>query len=176
MVLPTRVRQVACQLAAAQAGLVISCVDPELNSVEAFEKVLHESEARVVIVEEQHCQNLQAAIPEMEWFSTILDFSGKPFRSRKFPQIRYCVHTGFDQVAGVYDFKQMLLYSGESSSLAAVQSTIKDSTPLGVTYSNKGGQPSRGPVLTHKDILEGKGGKDWSAVVDALSKKYVKLG
>jgi hypothetical protein len=43
-----------------------------------------------------HCMStgsLKKAIPEMEFYAMHHDFSGRPFRSRRFTKLRYCAHT-----------------------------------------------------------------------------------
>ncbi len=172
--LPDYAEKVACQLAAARIGMIAVCVNPSSISVEDFSTVLGDTNPRIVFVQDRHADNLKEAIPEMEWYATMHDFTGKPFRSRKFSALRYCVQTGSEGVPGMYQFINMLLYNPDPSTLSAIQDNINDDMPLSLTYTAVGGKLKQGKVVIHKDVLRGDE-PSWSMVTDALAKKHVVL-
>ncbi len=173
--LPDYAEKVACQLAAARIGMIVVSVNPSSSSMEAFSTVLGDTNPRIVFIQDGHANNLKEAIPEMEWYAAMHDFTGKPFRSRKFSALRYCVQTGSEHVPGMYQFFNMLLYNADPSSVSAIQDKINDDMPLSLTYTaTAGGKLKVGRVRTHKDILRGDE-PSWSMVSDALAKKHVVL-
>ncbi len=172
--LPDYAEKVSCQLAAARAGMMVVCVDPSSNSVEDFSTVLSDTNPRIVFVQDHHAENLKEAIPEMEWYATMHDFTGKPFRSRKFSALRYCVQTGSEGIPGMYQYFNMLLYNLDPSPLSTVQDGINDDMPLSLTYTSVGGKLKQGKVVTHKGVLN-RDEPSWNLITDALAKKHVVL-
>ncbi len=172
--LPDYAEKVACQLAAARTGMMVVCVDPSSSSVEEFSTVLGDTNPRIVFIQDRHADNLKEAIPEMEWYATMHDFTGKPFRSRKFSALRYCVQTGSEGIPGMYQFFNMLLYNPDPSPLTAIQDNINDGMPLSLTYKTVGGRLKPGKVVTHKGVLSGDE-PSWTIITDVLAKKHVVL-
>mmetsp|Transcript_17148 Transcript_17148/g.25379 ORF Transcript_17148/g.25379 Transcript_17148/m.25379 type:complete len:258 (-) Transcript_17148:2-775(-) len=171
--LPEYVEKVACQMAAAIGGFKIVIVDPTLGSVENFEKVLSETNPKLVIVEGELSSNLKKAIPEMEYYADHFHHSGRPFRSRKYTNLRFCVHTGFDTEPGFYFFRNMLLYDPDVSPLHSFQALIKDDTPLSMTFNEKNGKMEAGPIVSHKDVISAE--TSWDSIKKILNNEFVEL-
>lgn len=170
--LPEYAEKVTCQLAAALAGFQLVIVDPTLTKVEDFDKVLTDTQPKIVIVHEKCNENLKAAIPEMEFFALKHDFTGRHFRSRKFTNLRYCSHTGYDLESGFIQFSQLLTYDTDVNPLPKMIAAVSDETPLSITYTSENGKPVASKANTHKDVLTDPA---WSVVKRLLSKEYVVL-
>eukprot|EP00611_Tribonema_gayanum_P017909 TRINITY_DN3087_c0_g1_i1.p1 TRINITY_DN3087_c0_g1~~TRINITY_DN3087_c0_g1_i1.p1 ORF type:complete len:257 (+),score=54.02 TRINITY_DN3087_c0_g1_i1:68-838(+) len=171
--LPDYAEKIACQLAAAIGGYKIVIVDPALDRVEHFDKVLFETGARIAVVTEKHNESLKKAIPEMEFYAANHDFSGRHFRSRRFTKLRFCSHTGFDLESGFLQFRNMLVYHMDISPIPQLQAAITDDSPLSVTYSEKNGEAVAGPTVSHKDVLAKE--SSWAVVASILNKEYVEV-
>ncbi|CAM9729327.1 unnamed protein product [Choristocarpus tenellus] len=158
------------QLAAARVGMVVAEVDPTLTSADAVGKVLEESGATVVLLEDKMISSLSEAVPELRHYSTS---SGLPFRSARFPALRLCLHTGFDREPALHNFRSVLLYQPSPSPLTLVDGKVKGNLPLFTEYTaGKGGVPIKGATLSQNEVLEtGK----WETVGAILSKTYTEV-
>ncbi len=165
-------KQHITQFGAAKAGITLAVLDWNISK-EGLEKTLADTNAKALIYAPYRgntdlTQVLQTLIPELAFYD---DASGVPFRSRKFPHLKYLVHTGFDVIEGVENLKHIFLpLEPERSPLPAVQATVKDSTPLYLPVQADG---SKGSVLSHADVLSKNA---WPVVTGVLQKKLVNVG
>ncbi|CAN0232377.1 unnamed protein product [Scytosiphon promiscuus] len=170
MWLPECSEKHVAQLAAARIGMVVADVDPNLASAGAVEKILEESGAAVVLVEESIVSALTEAVPELRHYNTD---SGLPFRSAKLPSLRLCIHTGLDREASLLHFRSALLYTPPVSPLDRVNGKIKDSAPLHTAFSEgTGGTPEKGKTLSHADVMRLA---TWPTIAAILKKEYVEV-
>lgn len=125
-----------------------------------------------------------------------------PFRSAKFPQLRFLVHTGFDVIEGVENLKHIflplepeqashvashgrpavLLALSNTTTRALPHHTIPQSPLPAVQAKVSDATPlflpvtadgSKGSVLSHADVLQKKA---WPVVAGVLSKQLIKIG
>ncbi|TFJ85986.1 hypothetical protein NSK_002806 [Nannochloropsis salina CCMP1776] len=159
------------QFGAAKAGITLAILDWNISK-EGLEKTLLETNARALIYAPYRGHTdltalLQSVIPELASYD---DGLGVPFRSRKFPHLKYLVHTGFDIIQGVENLKHIFLpLEPERSPLPAIQALVSDSTPLFLPVTADG---SRGAMLSHADVLSKNA---WPVVSGVLSKKLVNV-
>ncbi|CAM9857078.1 unnamed protein product [Ectocarpus sp. 6 AP-2014] len=170
MWLPECSEKHVAQLAAARIGMVVAEVDPKLAAAAAVEKILEESGAAVVLVEESVVPSLIEAVPELRHYSTD---SGLPFRSAKLPSLRLCIHTGLEREAALLHFRSALLYTPPVSPLAQVNGQIKESAPLHTIFSEgTGGTPEKGKTLSHAEVVRLA---SWPTIAAILKKEYVEV-
>eukprot|EP00903_Cladosiphon_okamuranus_P012787 g11951.t1 len=170
MWLPECSEKHVAQLAAARIGMVVAEVDPKLASAGAVEKILEESGAAVVLVEESVVPALTEAVPELRHYQTD---SGLPFRSAKLPSLRLCIHTGLDREASLLHFRSALLYTPPVSPLDQVNGQVKATAPLYTAFSEgTGGIPTKGKTLSHADVMRLA---TWPTISAILKKEYVEV-
>jgi len=142
-------------------------------SKEGLEKTLLDTNAKALIYAPQRDDTdltalLQSLIPEL---ATYDDGTGVPFRSRKFPHLKFLVHTGFDVIQGVENLKHIFLpLEPERSPLPAIQALVSDNTPLFLPVAADGSRG--GSVLSHADVLSKQ---LWPVVSGVLNKKLVNV-
>eukprot|EP00953_Heterococcus_sp_UTEX-ZZ885_P035748 18442-Heterococcus_DN1.PRE.1 len=133
----------------------------------------------------------------MEHFALHHDMTGRPFRSRRFTNLRYCAQTvrlsaiyttscyaacgassvmsseGLELEAGFIQFRQLLTYATDVSPVPKMLAAVTDDTPLSITYKSVNGKAVAGPELSHKDTLAKE--ESWSAVAKLLNKQFIEL-
>ncbi|CAM9462701.1 unnamed protein product [Ascophyllum nodosum] len=170
MWLPESSEKHVAQMAAARIGMIVAEVDPSLISAEAVGKILEESGAAVVLVEDAVVPALREAVPELHHYKTD---SGLPFRCSKLPSLRLCIHTGLDRETALLHFRSALLYSPPISPLDKINGEVKESSPLHTNFKEgTGGAPQKSKTLSHADVMRHE---SWPTVMSILNKKYVEV-
>jgi len=160
------------QFGAAKAGITLAMLDWNISK-EGLEKTLLDTNAKALIYAPYRGNTdltalLQSLIPELASYD---DGAGVPFRSRKFPHLKFLVHTGFDVIEGVENLKHIFLpLEPERSPLPAIQALVSDSTPLYLPVTADGSRG--GSVLSHADVLSKNA---WPVVSGVLNKKLVNV-
>jgi hypothetical protein len=161
--------QMVLQFACSKAGFVLYTLPPSPNH-EALAKALELTKANVLISQEtgqdtNYITIVERAVPELRIFDTS---DGMPFVTPRFPHLRMCVHTGFDQddKEGWFALKHLLVPTGEK-----VGENLSDSTPLaGQLDVDAKGMPTKvGPTFTNAQVLS-KG--IWPTFSKVLKKEF----
>jgi hypothetical protein len=171
------------QFACSKAGLVLYTLDPGLASKdeggvaykEALASALSLSKANVLVSQEadselNYVSLAHSVVPELRVFDAA---SGLPFVTPRFPSLRLCVHTGFDQDDGKYGWiplRQMVVPSDNLSDYVAPGS-LSSSTPLAGTFEvDARGVPAKvGPTLSNEQV-DSQG--SWPTVSSILRKDF----
>jgi hypothetical protein len=141
------------QFACSKSGLILYNLPPSPNS-EALAKALEITKANVLISQEtgqdtNYISVVEQAVPELRVFDTSV---GMPFVTPRFPHLRLCAHTGFDQddKQGWFSLRHLLVPTGEKVG----QDTV-DSTPLaGQMHLDDKGIPTKiGVTLTNAQVV-----------------------
>jgi len=150
------------QFACAKAGFVLNCLSHSVTSSSAFETAIRETKAVAVftpsaIVDTNYLSHVRETIPEVtNWNETL----GLPFLSTKFPELKHCIHTGFDSERGLTNYKHIMTFNGEPADLA------KEGDKLARDVDDNG---KPGKFMTHKDISKAE---SWSVVCKIAQKEY----
>jgi hypothetical protein len=167
------------QFACAKAGFVLYTLDPSLATKDAgaakkaLASALALSKANVLVSQEadndaNYVSLAHSVVPELRIYDAS---SGLPFVTPRFPSLRMCIHTGFDQDDNKYGWiplRQMVVPSDNLSDFVP-SGALSGSTPLGGTFQlDAQGIPTGiGPTLTN-DQVESTGA--WPAVSSILNK------
>jgi len=141
-----------------ERGVVLCCVDvpPPTTTL-----TLSHSPPPVffpdVIQDVNYLEIMKSVVPEIVDYNETLGF---PFRSTKFPSLRYCVHTGFDIEDGLTNYKHIMAFNGEPKDRS------KETDPVFFDISSDG---KVGKTMNHKEAVEHEG---WTTVNAILSKQY----
>jgi len=173
------------QFACSKAGFVLYNLDPSLAITDpaaaktALSKALELSEATCLFTQEagddvNYTQLVKEVIPEIRIFGFE---SGMPFFTPRFPNLRFPIHTGFDQweKEGMLPLKHMLVPSGELNNLLdASGEKLDGKTPLlGEFALDKSGIPEKkGKTLSNDEVLKGN---VFPQVSSILSKQYTEV-
>lgn len=156
--------QMVLQFACSKAGFVLYSLDPQVavtnpeKSKEGLQKALELTKANVFVSQEagsdvNYIRLAEAVIPELR----IFDFSeGMPFISPRFPHLRMCINTGFEQEDkwGWLLLKHMVVPSNNLEQF--VPQPITGKTPLaGSVLLDKDGVPTNlGETLTNGQVVD----------------------
>ena len=141
------------QFACSKSGLILYTLPPSPNA-QALAKALELTKANVLVSQEagqdtNYISIVEQAVPELRIFDTS---TGMPFVTPRFPHLRMCVHTGFDQEdkEGWFALRHLVVPTGEK-----VGESLADSTPLaGQLQLDASGVPTKvGPVLTNAQVV-----------------------
>jgi len=174
------------QFACSKAGFVLYNLDPTLaqtdpeKAKEALQSALEISEATCLFTQDvgsdvNYTNLVKEVIPETRIFNFA---EGMPFFTPRYPNLRFPIHTGFDQVGkeGMLLLKHMLVPSGELDSLLEESSAepLNGSTPLlGEFVLDKDGIPQKkGTVHSNEKVI-----KDnvWPELSSILAKQYTEV-
>jgi len=171
-------QQMVLQFACSKSGLILYTLDPTAaTSPEAAEKslkaALELSNANVLVSQEagndvNYVRLAQSVIPELRVYSTS---SGAPFVTPRFPHLRLCIHTGFDQddKYGWLPLRHCVVPSDNLKDYVDAAS-IGPKTPLAGEFKlDKDGVPTGTSVLTNEDVLKKNAWPTYSAI---LNKKF----
>lgn len=152
------------QFACAKAGFVLYSLDPQVavtspeKSKEGLKKALELVQANVLVSQEagsdvNYIRLAETVIPELR----IFDFTtGMPFITPRFPDLRFCIHTGFEQDDkwGWLLLKHMVVPSNNLDQF--VTNPITGKTPLAGSFVlDKDGVPTAvGKTLTNDEVLQ----------------------
>ena len=141
------------QFACSKSGLILYTLPPSPNA-QALAKALELTKANVLVSQEtgqdtNYISVVEQAVPELRVFDTS---SGMPFVTPRFPHLRVCVHTGFDQEdkEGWFALRHLIVPTGEK-----VGEGLTDATPLAGQLQLDGqGMPTKvGPTLTNAQVV-----------------------
>jgi hypothetical protein len=169
------------QFACSKAGLILYTLDPALAtkdkaaSEEALAKALELTKANIFVSQEagddvNYITLAQNVIPELRFFDTSV---GAPFVTPRFPHLRMCVHTGFDQddKHGWFALRHLVVPSDNLDTHVPVD-TLTAATPLAgqLTLDKTSNMPtSIGKPLTNEQVIQ-KG--VWPTYSSILNSKY----
>ena len=125
--------------------------------------MLKDTKASAVFTVEVNDKNnyieiLQSVIPELEDYD---ERTGELLESETFPELKYCVHTGFDLIRGFVCFKHIMAFNGEPDS-----PTHSDSGPIFQEYDESGKKV--GNTLSQLEAVE-----KWQVVGSIVQKQYI---
>lgn len=165
------------QFACSKAGFVLYTLDPSLATQDttkaqaALEAALRLTKANVLVSQEagsdvNYIRIAEAAVPELRFF----DFGeGMPFVTPRHPDLRFCIHTGFDQEDkwGWLPLRHMVVPSNNLDSHIDT-SLIQGSSPLAgsLELSPDGIPVSLGPTLCNERVHQQKIWPTYSRVLD----------
>jgi hypothetical protein len=164
------------QFACSKAGFILYTLDPALavkdpvKAQAALEAALKLTKANVLVSQEagsdvNYVRLAEAVVPELR----IFDFSGgMPFVTPRRPDLRFCVHTGFDQEDkwGWLPLRHMVIPSNNLDSHIDV-SMISGSTPLAGSLELSDGIPvATSTVLTNDQVHDKKIWPTYSSILD----------
>lgn len=168
------------QFACSKAGFVLYTLDPAMAIQEpakaqrALEAALKVTKANILVSQEagsdvNYIRIVEAVVPELR----IFDYSaGMPFLTPRFPDLRFCIHTGFDQQDkwGWLPLRHMVVPSNNLDSHINV-SNLTTHTPLaGVLVLDKDGIPTgTGQALTNEQV---HAQKIWPTYSNILERKF----
>jgi hypothetical protein len=169
------------QFACSKAGFVLYSLDPAMavqdtaQAQKALEAALKVTKANVLVSQEagsdvNYIRIAEAAVPELR----IFDFSmGMPFVTPRFPDLRFCIHTGFDQEDkwGWLPLRHMVVPSNNLESHVDT-SKITGATPLAgsLVLDKATGIPTgTGPTLTNEQV---HAKKIWPTYSNILERKF----
>lgn len=128
------------QFACSKAGLLLYTLDPATaitepeTATKALEAALKLSKANILISQEagndvDYIRLAHRVIPELRFFD---HSSGLPFVTPRFPHVRLCIHTGFDQddKEGWIPLRHMIVPSNNLSDYVAGGAANHATTPL----------------------------------------------
>jgi len=172
--------QMLLQFACSKAGFVLYWLDPTtaINDPALAKKqlaaALTVSKCNVLVSQEagsdvNYVRLAAHVIPEVEIFDFAL---GMPFITPRFPDLRFCIHTGFDQEEkyGWLPLRHMIVPSNNLESHIDM-SAVTGSTPLAGQFEfDKDGVPIKtGKPLTNDEVIEKK---IWPTYSKILEKEY----
>lgn len=174
------------QFACSKAGFVLYNLDPGLaqtdpvKAKEALHNALEISEATCLFTQDvgsdvNYTKLVKEVIPETRIFNFA---DGMPFFTPRYPNLRFPIHTGFDQVGkeGMLLLKHMLVPSGELSNLleASNAGPLDGSTPLlGEFVLDKDGIPQEKGTLHSNDTVIKE--NVWPELKSILAKEYTEV-
>ena len=169
------------QFACSKAGFVLYSLDPALAAADpakaqkALEAALTLTKANVLVSQEagsdvNYCRLADGVVPELR----IFDYSsGMPFVTPRFPDLRFCLHTGFDQEDkwGWLPLRHMVVPSNNLDSHVDT-SKISAATPLaGELVLDKDGIPvSTGKVILSNEQVHAK--RIWPTYSNILDRTF----
>lgn len=166
------------QFACSKAGLVLYTLDAPNEDTEtaqaALTAALTLTKANMLVTPEAHddlnyIRLVQGVIPELRLYA---QETGLVFVTPRFPHLRYCIHTGFDQDDkwGWLPYRYFLVPSDNLDQLIDT-TKLTGKTPLAGTFEvDAKGLPTKlGPTLTNQQVMEEKIWPTYSAV---LEKKF----
>lgn len=168
------------QFACAKAGMILYSLDPELATKDrvaaqdALSKALTLTKANVFVSQEAgsdvpYVTLAEQVIPELQIYDTAC---GMPFVTPRFPHLRFCLQTGFDQDDkwGWWRYQYFLSPSNNLDKFVK-QDTLNDDTPLaGELVLDANGMPTQlGSVKTHAQVMEEK---LWPTYASILEKEF----
>jgi hypothetical protein len=155
------------QFACSKAGLILYSLDPMLATKslsmaeDQLKAALELTKANVFISQEagddtNYVRIAEHVIPELELFDYA---TGMPFMTPRFPHLRLCIQTGFDQdeKEGWLTYKSMIVPANNLNTHIDV-SKINDQTPLAgeLIVDDKGIPVKLGKTLTNAEVLQKK--------------------
>lgn len=159
--------QMMLQFACSKAGLILYSLDPMLATKslsmaeDQLKAALELTKANVFISQEagddtNYVRIAEHVIPELELFDYA---TGMPFMTPRFPHLRLCIQTGFDQdeKEGWLTYKSMIVPANNLNTHIDV-SKINDQTPLAgeLIVDDKGIPVKLGKTLTNAEVLQKK--------------------
>lgn len=110
------------------------------------------------------CKNV---IPELRIFDTS---TGMPFVTPHFPDLRLCIHTGFDQddKEALFPLRQMVVPSDNLDSFVD-SSQVTAETPLAGEFTLENGIPKATKVHSHAAVMKNN---LWPTYVSILKKEF----
>jgi hypothetical protein len=174
--------QLIVQFACSKAGLILYSLDPVQaitdpeGAKKALARALEETKANILFTQEagddtNYFRLCMELIPEIRIFNF---GDGMPFIAPQFPHLRFPIHTGFDCMDkhGMVHLKQMLVPSGELSTLLG-GFVPNGSTPLlGELVLDKNGMPTKGKILTNDEVIKTNA---WPTFNSILKKEYLDI-
>jgi hypothetical protein len=170
------------QFACSKAGLILYSLDPSIatsdldTAQKALSAALTLSKANVLVSQEagndvNYISLVQSVIPELR----IFDFSfGMPFVTPRFPHLRMCIHTGFDQddKYGWLPLRQMVVPSDNLKNFVDTKTQVTAKTPLAGEFQldAKGIPTGLGATLTNEQVL--LKGNVWPTISAILKKQF----
>lgn len=168
------------QFACAKSGLILYTLDPKsaITDREASKRALHAAltltKANILISQEagddvNYVNMVHEFIPEL----LVFDFSqGMPFVTPRFPHLRFCIQTGFDQddKMGWLPLRHMVVPSDNLSDYVAPE-LITAITPLAgqFTFDDKGMPTGIKEPMTNSQVLQSG---VWPTFSKILKKEY----
>lgn len=139
----------------------------------SLRKALEVTEANILVTQEagddvNYIRLCEDVIPELRIFNYE---DGLPFITPRFPNLRFPIHTGLDQIEkwGMLPIKHMLVPSGELSNLLEGH-TLSGATPLmGELVTAADGLPTKGKILTNEEVLKND---VWPVFTSVLNRDY----
>jgi hypothetical protein len=171
--------QMVLQFACAKAGLVLYTLDPALAAndaglaSQALEKALAASKANILVSQEadenvNYIRLVQSVVPELRIYCSS---SGLPFVTPRFPSLRMCIHTGFDEDEkyGWQLLRHMVVPSDNLADYVAVPPSPQ--TPLAGTFALDAEEVPTGvgPTLSNEQVWSGGA---WPTVSSILKKEF----
>ena len=166
------------QFACSKAGMVLYNLDPDLATTdpakaeEALAAALSLTKANILVQQEagsdvNYINLTKRVVPELRVFDTS---SGMPFVTPRFPDLRVCIHTGFDQddKEGFFPLRHMVVPSENLDSYVD-SSTITADTPLAGELDVKDGMPVGTKVHSHAAVMKTK---FWPSYASILNKEF----
>lgn len=169
------------QFACSKAGLILYNLDPSTATKdpeaakEALKSALELSKANVLVSQEagsdvNYINLAQSVVPELRIYETS---SGAPFVTPRFPHLRLCIQTGFDQddKEGWFPLRHMIVPSDNLDSYVDV-SKINGQTPLAGEFkldSATGIPTGLGATLSNEQVIKNNVWPTYSAI---LKKEY----
>ncbi|GKY93383.1 hypothetical protein MPSEU_000305900 [Mayamaea pseudoterrestris] len=161
--------QMVLQFACSKSGFILYSLPPSPNPA-ALAKALELTKANVLISQEagqdtNYISIVEQAVPELRIFDTS---NGMPFVTPRFPHLRMCVHTGFDQddKEGWFALRHLIVPTGER-----MPQVTNEKTPLaGSLVVDASGMPTKlGPTLSNAQVVS-KG--VWPTFSKVLKKEF----
>jgi len=158
------------QFACSKSGLILYSLDPTTVSdpATALSAALKASNANILISMEagndvNYISVVQQVVPELRVFDVS---KGMPFVSPRFPHLRMCIHTGFDQddKAGWFPLRHMVV---PSDNLDNYTQPVTGKTPLAGQFQVDGnGIPTGvGATLDNEQVLKQNVWPTYSAIL-----------
>ncbi|KAG9412474.1 hypothetical protein AC1031_015387 [Aphanomyces cochlioides] len=142
--LPNNAENLVAQFAAAKAGLTIAAVDPTIDTVDELAFVIKDSKAVALLFDPKNNSNDPTSVANEV-------FGQQGFHG----SLHTVITTAIDPVYDFLQFRHILVNALEPHHSRQRKAEINESTPLVVPYLRKnGGNPTRGTVLTHGDVLK----------------------
>jgi len=172
--------QMVLQFACAKSGLILYTLDPHsavtdrAASQQALQAALTLTKANVLVSQEagndvNYVNMVHEIIPEL----LVFDFAlGMPFLTPRFPHLRFCIQTGFDQddKLGWLPLRHMVVPSDNLSDFVAPE-RITANTPLAgqFTLNDKGIPTGIKEPMTNSQVLQSG---VWPTFSKILKKEY----
>jgi len=151
------------QLACSRGGFILHSLPEGMTDPKVIGRVLKETKASAIFTVDatektSYITLLQSIIEELDTYD---ERKGLLLESETFPELKYCVHTGFDIIRGFTCFKHIMAFNGEPD-----EPKHDEDGPIFQEYDMNGKKV--GSVLNQLEVRE-----KWEVVGAIVEKKYI---